>query len=151
MSAGILNPGLLFILFSLLGSSKDHGLIINKGWITYDNRVIIGNGQRTDYWGGYKGCQGNPEWIHNYKTYTAITRNDAGNYGPCRTEELDLLTENMIRYGYPAFVHSYGLWYDRRRDCHDESQRNSPPAGPQSGRPSAPDPYRFAKGESGYL
>ncbi len=124
------SAGLAFIFLLILGFRHSSEIVIKNGWIVSGNRVIIGNGQRTDYWGGYKQCQGNPEWIHNYKTYTAITRNIPGKTGPCLTEDLDRLTSNMLKYGYPAFMHNYGLWYDRRRDCHDESMRTTPPEGP---------------------
>jgi hypothetical protein len=29
----------------------------------------------------------------------------------------------MLRFGYPGFEHNFGLWYDRRRDAHDQAQR----------------------------
>ena len=31
----------------------------------------------------------------------------------------------MLRFGYPGFEHNFGLWYDRRRDAHDDKQRNN--------------------------
>ena len=33
------------------------------------------------------------------------------------------LTDAMLRFGYPGFEHSFGLWYDRRRDAHDQVRR----------------------------
>jgi len=100
-----------------------------NGWITYNNKVIWGNGQRTNYWGGYRECV-NKSWINNYQSYPAITRNDPGGFGPCKTEDLDKFTDAMMQYGCPAFQHHYGLWYDRRRDCHDITRRDSPPVSP---------------------
>jgi hypothetical protein len=47
-----------------------------------------------------------------------------GDVRPNRTEDLDALSSNMLRYGYPAFEHNYGLWYDRRRDAHDVGCRD---------------------------
>lgn len=46
-----------------------------------------------------------------------------GDARPNRTEDLDALTDSMLRYGYPGFEHNYGLWYDRRRDAHDAEVR----------------------------
>ena len=49
---------------------------------------------------------------------------------PNRTEDLDQLTDNMLRYGYPGFEHNYGLWFDRRRDAHDTGPRESADVAP---------------------
>ena len=121
---------LVFPVLLLLSSWQIPKLAFKNGWITYKNKIIWGNGQRTDYWGGYRKCPNDFYGINKYKEYNAITRNDPGIYGPCRTEELDKLTDAMLKYGYPAFLYNYGLWYDRRRDCHDDSKRNSPPIAP---------------------
>ena len=130
MKKSLLNIGLIFLVVPFFSFWSMPELNIKNGWITYNNEVIWGNGQRTDFWGGYRECAGNTDWIINYKKYTAITRNDPGNYGPCKTEDLDKLTDAMLQYGYPAFMYNYGLWYDRRRDCHDEEKRNSSPVAP---------------------
>jgi len=46
-----------------------------------------------------------------------------GDVRPNRTEDLDKLTDAMLKFGYPGFEHNYGLWYDRRRDAHDTAAR----------------------------
>ena len=53
-----------------------------------------------------------------------IARNALGQIGPNRTENFDKLTNAMLRFGYPGFEHNFGLWYDRRRDAHDQKRRN---------------------------
>lgn len=130
MKKSLLTISLVFSVALLYSFKSVQGLIIKNGWITYKNEVIFGNGQRTDYWGGYRECTDKPAWIVTLKKNTAITRNDPGNIGACKTEDLDKLTDAMLEYGYPAFQYYYGLWYDRRRDCHDEVKRNSPPVAP---------------------
>ena len=105
----------------------DTGIDIVNGWITSNGEVICGNGQHNGWWGGCRTCGG---WMDEYKVRTGITLNDPGKFGPGHTEDLDELTDAMKKYGYPAFEHNYGLWFDRRRDCHDTTRRISKPQGP---------------------
>lgn len=99
---------------------KPAGLRIENGWFVDGDRVVWGYAQHNGWWGGYR--TGNGFWT-TYKLRTAITRNDPGRVGPCRTEDLDRLTDNMLRCGYPGFEHNFGLWFDRRRDAHDTGRR----------------------------
>ena len=96
------------------------GLQIINGWFTQDGSVIWGAAQHNGWWGGYRKSGG---WISQYKVRTALCRRDPERVGPSFTEDLELLTGAMIRYGYPGFEHNYGLWYDRRRDAHDITKR----------------------------
>jgi hypothetical protein len=105
-----------------------------NGWITYHGEVICGNGQHNGWWGGNRKCG---SWMDEYKVRTSITLNDQGNCGPSHTEDLDKLTDAMLKFGYPAFEHNYGLWYDRRRDCHNIMRRCSEPVGPYYEQPWA--------------
>jgi len=75
MKEKILKTGISIFVILFFCNWQEPELSIRNGWITFNNKVIMGNGQRTDYWGGYKECQGNLLWINSYKTYTAITRN----------------------------------------------------------------------------
>ena len=88
---------------------ESKGLQIKNGWFTQDEKVIWGNAQHNGWW--QSGQQPN------------ITRNAPDDIRPNRTEDLDKLTDNMLKYGYPGFEHNYGLWFDRRRDAHDEARR----------------------------
>ena len=119
--------GLVTYDLKLYDFRKIYGIDIVNGWITYNGNVICGNGQHNGWWGGYRTCGG---WMDEYKVRTGITLNDPGKFGPSHTENLDKLTDAMIKYGYPAFEHNYGLWFDRRRDCHDTTKRISKPQGP---------------------
>ena len=49
----------------------------------------------------------------------------------------DALTDSMLRYGYPAFEHNFGLWYDRRRDAPTRAP-NGPERPPLLEQPWAP-------------
>ena len=88
--------------------------------------MIWGYAQHNGWWGGYRGGPG----FKDYKVRTAITRHAPGETGPSLTEDLAALTDAMLAYGYPGFEHNYGLWYDRRRDAHDQEQRSIPAEGP---------------------
>lgn len=86
------------------------GLSIENGWFVHSGRIVWGYGQHNGWW--RSGQRPN------------ITRNAPGKVGPNRTEDLDKLTDAMLRFAYPGFEHNYGLWYDRRRDAHDTIRRN---------------------------
>ena len=85
------------------------GLGLENGWFVHNGRLVWGNTQHNGWWRA--GRRAN------------ITRRAPGHMGPNSTEDLDKLTDNMLRYGYPGFEHCYGLWYDRRRDRHDTKRR----------------------------
>ncbi len=85
------------------------GLSIENGWYVQDGHVIWGYGQHNGWW--------RPGQRPN------LARNAPGQIGPNRTEDLDKLTDAMLRFGYPGFEHNFGLWYDRRRDRHDTARR----------------------------
>jgi hypothetical protein len=85
------------------------GLQVISGWYVHRSSVVWGNAQHNGWWRA--GQRPN------------LTRNAQGQIGPNRTEDLEKLTDNMLRYGYPGFEHNFGLWYDRRRDAHDTTQR----------------------------
>lgn len=89
------------------------GLAVENGWLTHDGKAVWGWVQHNGWW--------------RAGTRPNITRRSVGDplgdIRPNRTEDLERLTESMLKYGYPGFEHNYGLWYDRRRDAHDEGAR----------------------------
>jgi hypothetical protein len=103
------------------------GLTIRNGWFVHNDKAIWGCAQHNGWWGGYRKSAG---WINQYKVRTAICRNAPGRIGPSYTEDLDKLTDAMIRFGCPGFEHNFGLWYDRRRDAHDTQKRTDQNAVP---------------------
>ena len=89
--------------------ARSADLIIENGWLNYKGSAIWGLGRHSAIW--KSGHMPN------------ITRNAPGEIGPNLTEDLDRLTDSMLAYGYPGFEHSFGLWYERRRDQHDRKCR----------------------------
>ncbi len=85
------------------------GLRVLNGWYVHGDSVVWGNAQHNGWW--------RPGQRPN------LTRNAPGQIGPNRTEDLEKLVDNMLRYGYPGFEHNFGLWFDRRRDAHDTGRR----------------------------
>jgi hypothetical protein len=99
-------------LLLLATARAETPLTVQNGWYVHGDRVIWGYAQHNGWWRA--GQRPN------------LARNAPGQIGPNRTEDLDRLTDAMLRYGYPGFEHNYGLWYDRRRDRHDTARRNDP-------------------------
>ncbi|MEA2063758.1 MAG: DUF6298 domain-containing protein, partial [Gemmatimonadota bacterium] len=86
--------------------SHEHGgLTLFNGWYVQNGKIIWGYAQHNGWW--RKGQRPN------------LTRNAGDDIRPNRTENLALLADNMLCWGYPGFEHNFGLWYDRRRDAHD--------------------------------
>jgi len=97
---------------SALAGKRDEphsGLMVRNGWYVHDGKVVWGLAQHNGWWRA--GQRPN------------IARNAPGAVGPNRTEDLDRLSDAMLRFGYPGFEHNFGLWYDRRRDAHDRMRR----------------------------
>ncbi len=53
----------------------------------------------------------------------AVTRFVPGRVGRGFTDDLDVLTDDMIAAGVAILEHHHGLWYDRRRDDHTRVRR----------------------------
>ncbi|MEA1996018.1 MAG: DUF6298 domain-containing protein [Gemmatimonadota bacterium] len=94
---------------TLDGETDPRVLTPVNGWYVQGDRVIWGYAQHNGWW--------RPGQRPN------ITRNAGIDIRPNRTEDLEKLTDNMLLWGYPGFEHNYGLWYDRRRDKHDNPRR----------------------------
>lgn len=115
------------VLFCLSGclfaQDSEHAFLTTKnGWyLDQSGNVICGYTQHNGWWGGYRNSS--LSWVNEYKVRTAICRHDPDKIGPSHTEDLSVLTDAMVQYGYPGFEHNYGLWYDRRRDAHDTNRR----------------------------
>ena len=116
MTRQLRTPALLAISMCLLfqaltaANETSNSLGIENGWYVHNGKAVWGLTQHNGWWRA--GQRPN------------ITRNAPGLVRPNRTEDLDKLTSAMLRFGYPGFEHNYGLWYDRRRDAHDEKRRD---------------------------
>jgi len=84
---------------------KGERLAIRNGWFLHNNSAVWGYAKFSGYW-------------RTSIERSSLTRNGLDDVCQGRTEDIDKLTTNMARYAYPAWYHSYGLWYDRRRDQH---------------------------------
>ena len=97
-------------------SYAQDSLVNQNGWFVQDHKAIWGWVQHNGWW--------RPGQRPNI-TRRSVNDPD-GDIRPNRTEDLDALTDSMLRYGYPGFEHNFGLWYDRRRDAHDTEHRDNP-------------------------
>ena len=77
---------------------RSEPLTIENGWIVRDGGGIRGYSLYSEIW--------------KIKRGSNITKNDPGRIGPNRTEDMALLTDAMLKYGYPALEHQYGLWFN---------------------------------------
>ncbi|MEO8405631.1 MAG: DUF6298 domain-containing protein [Chitinophagaceae bacterium] len=92
-------------------------LEIKNGWLVRGNRVMTGNRSSVPWWSG------------SARTYAlktsqnAITRFVPGRTGKGLTDDLDDLTDSMLKQNVVGMEQNYGLWYDRRRDDHERIRR----------------------------
>lgn len=96
------------------------GLEVRNGWLVQDGRAVWGWVQHNGWWRAGQ----RPNLARR------SVGDPLGDVRPNRTENLDELTSAMVAFGYPGFEHNYGLWYDRRRDAHDEAPRGDPDVQP---------------------
>ncbi|HJN19281.1 MAG TPA: DUF6298 domain-containing protein, partial [Armatimonadota bacterium] len=107
----------VWVTLSLLSAGRcmADGLAVTNGWLTHDDAAVWGWIQHNGWW--RPGQRAN------------IARRSVGDpdgdVRPNRTEDLDKLTDSMLKHAYPGFEHNYGLWYDRRRDAHDAARREN--------------------------
>jgi hypothetical protein len=96
-----------------------HPLALKDGWLTCDGALLTGTQLATGWWKGHVDPQraGLPDYG------PAITRFAPGRIGPGVTDDLHALAEGMVQRGQVAFVHNWGLWYDQRRQDHEQVHR----------------------------
>ncbi|MDN3548432.1 DUF6298 domain-containing protein [Mucilaginibacter aquaedulcis] len=91
---------------------------VENGWLVRGNTVLAGKHFETPWWNGT---------VHPDYTETtakpAITRWVPGQTGTGLTDDLDEVSNWMLKDNIVAFEHNYGLWYDRRRDDHERIRR----------------------------
>ncbi len=92
-------------------------LAITNGWLTMNGRLLIGNNTNTTFWRGSMRPREDADFG------PGITRFAPGRVGQGLTDDLRDTTGKLITNGYAALDHSYGLWYDRRRDDHERVRR----------------------------
>lgn len=92
-------------------------LEIIGGLISRKSQLQIGRRQEVPWWNG--GIQGKDL----LNAQPAITRWVPGRIGKGLTDDLDALTDSMIKNRIIGMEQHYGLWYERRRDDHERIRR----------------------------
>jgi hypothetical protein len=92
-------------------------LALRDGWLTCDGSLLAGARTGTIWW------RGSVLPTRTGEFGVGVTRFVPGRDGPGFTDDLDGLTDAMLRGGKPALEHHWGLWYDRRRDDHQMVRR----------------------------
>jgi len=101
---------------TFLTKNKKNISIFN-GWIIKEDKILTGKRQGVQWWSGNM----RPNGIANAKPH--ITRFVPGRTGLGYTDDLNEVTEWMLKNNIIGIEHNYGLWYDRRRDDHERVRR----------------------------
>lgn len=80
-----------------------------NGWLLRGNLVLTGKKHSVPWW--------------NTTPIPAVTRFVPGRVGNTTTDNLDELTDWMLKERIISLEQNYGLWYDRRRDDHERIRR----------------------------
>lgn len=91
---------------------------VENGWLVRGNTVLAGKHAQTPWWSGTV----HPDYTEK-EAKPAITRWVPGQTGTGLTDDLDEVSNRMLKDNIVAFEHNYGLWYDRRRDDHERIRR----------------------------
>jgi hypothetical protein len=92
-------------------------LALRGGWLTCGGSLLAGARTGTVWWRGSV----LPTRAGGFGV--GVTRFVPGRDGPGFTDDLEGLTDAMLRQGQAALEHHWGLWYDRRRDDHQMVRR----------------------------
>jgi len=88
-----------------------------NGWLVRGNAVLTGKHYDSPWWMGTT----RPDFIKQSKP--SVTRYVPGRTGTGLTDDLDEMTDKMVKDNVLVYEHNYGLWYDRRRDDHERIRR----------------------------
>jgi hypothetical protein len=92
-------------------------IAIKNGVIVVGDAPLTGGREQVQWW------RGSVRPAEAEKSEPAITRFVPGRIGLGATDDLEELTDTMLKNGQVAIDHNYGLWYDRRRDDHERVRR----------------------------
>jgi hypothetical protein len=92
---------------------------LKDGVIVSGGAPLTGGRQNVQWW------RGSIRPAEAAKMEVSLTRFVPGRVGHGLTDDLDELTDAMLKSGKVAIDHNYGLWYDRRRDDHQRVRRMS--------------------------
>ncbi len=94
-----------------------HPIEVKNGWLTIDGKLLTGNHVDATWWQGHI----DPQRAGDFGP--AITRFAPGRSGQGATDDLDVLTDTMVAKNQVAFASHWGLWYDERRQDHEQVHR----------------------------
>ncbi len=100
-----------------IDAGKDRRFSIRNGWMTFDNRLAVGQEIGVPWWNG--GIR--PTDVAQAKP--ALTRFVPGQDGRGYTDNIEDLVREMSQSGQVSLWQHPPLWYERRRDDHSRVQR----------------------------
>lgn len=92
-------------------------MVIKNGWLVRGGVVLTGKRNLVPWWNGSV----KPDYLKIAQP--AITRFVPGRTGTGLTDNLDSVTDHMLKGHVVLMEQNYGLWYDRRRDDHERVHR----------------------------
>lgn len=98
-------------------AAPEKRLELREGWLSCGGALLTGGRSGTTWWRGSIV----PTRVGEFGL--GVTRFVPGRDGAGFTDDLDELTDAMLRSGKAALEHHWGLWYDRRRDDHQMVRR----------------------------
>jgi hypothetical protein len=106
-------------LTSIKAQTIAAAMTITNGWIVRGNTSVLGLRRGVNWWNG--NVKNN--FLNGTVCMPHLTRWVPGRTGKGLTDDLQELTDQMLKDGYVATDHNYALWYDRRRDDHIHERR----------------------------
>ena len=104
--------------------TRHSSLLLTNGWLTSNDRLLIGARTNVAWW------RGNLRPAEAHLAEPGISRFVPGRIGTGFTDDLIELAGTLSSNGIAALDHHYGLWYDRRRDDHERVRRMTGDAWP---------------------
>lgn len=100
-------------------------LRLERGWLVAEGALVTGKPTGELQW-----WRGMVLPTRAAEFNASVTRFAPGLSGTGLTDDLDELTDAMVRRGEVVLRHHYGLWYDRRRMDHERIRRATPDVWP---------------------
>ncbi|RZM28163.1 MAG: pectate lyase [Pedobacter sp.] len=98
-------------------AGKHEPMHLQNGWLLRGEKIITGKVNDITWWRG----DVTPAGLKSATPH--ITRYVPGRTGTGLTDDLEEVTDWMLKNNVAAIDHHYGLWYDRRRDDHQRVRR----------------------------
>lgn len=95
-------------------------LVLSKGQLTINGQPLTGKTMDTYWWRS----RAVPQSLAFKQAGPELVRFVPGRVGKGWTDDLDVLTTQLVNNGYAAVYQHPGLWYDRRREDHERVRRS---------------------------